>query len=265
MSFYFQDKSWVELQDYIDRGALVLVPVGTVEEHGQHLAVGADAMIAEDTSRSIAESFAREVPDPPILVMPTWWAGYSMKVMENWPGVISVRPEILLAALTDIVGSLARMGFYRIVLSNSHGHHDGIMRQLVRDAADRYNVWIAVIQPAAFAAEAFKQARKSKPGGAIHAGEYETSLMLHYGRPVDMSRAKDVDLMRYSSKFVPADHFTGSKPVIWSTWGLQPSQTGAYGDSTPSTAETGGKLVQDIVKNAVEFLVEYCKETKKPD
>ena len=263
MSFYFQDKSWVELKDYIERGAVVLLPLGTVEEHGEHMAVGADTMIAEDTSRSIAEAWTKKVHDPPILVMPTFWSGYSMEIMRAWPGTISVRPDIVLAAMTDVVGSLARMGFYRIVVSNNHGHHDGIMRQLVRDAADRYQAWIAVIQPASFATQRFVEIRKSVPGGAIHAGEYETSLMLYYGRPIDMSKAKDVDIMRYSSKYCPADGFSGSKPVVWSTWGLQRSQTGAYGDPTVASKETGAKLVEAIVESAVEFLKEFCRVTTK--
>ncbi len=264
MSFYFQDKTWPELQEYIEKGAVVIIPLGTVEEHGPHMAVGADAMIAEDTSRDIAEEFSKEKDMPPVLVLPTFWSGYSMKIMNKWPGVISVRARVVLDALTDIVSSLVRMGFYRIVLSNNHGHHDGIIRQLVRDIADEHNVWIAVIQPASFAAEAYKEHRKSKPGGSIHAGEYETSLLLHYGRPVDMSKATDEDIVKYGSKFSPLDHFSGSKSVVWSTWGLQSSKSGSYGDPTPATKETGEILAKAIAPNVVEFLREYCKKTGKP-
>jgi len=120
MSIYFQDKSWLELQDYIKKGVLVLIPLGTVEEHGPHMAVGADAMIAEDTSRDIAEAFTKEKDVPPILVLPTFWSGYSMEIMRAWPGTISVRPSVVLQALTDIIGSLAKMGIYRVVVSNNH-------------------------------------------------------------------------------------------------------------------------------------------------
>jgi len=263
MSFYFQDKTWVQLKDYIDRGGLILLPLGTVEEHGKHMAVGADSMLAEDTSRSIADLWTEKVQSPPILVMPTFWSGYSMAIMKAWPGTISVRPQVLLAALTDIVGSLAEMGFYRIVVSNNHGHHDGVIRQLVRDVADQYKVWIAAIHPARLAAKRFAELRKSAPGGAIHAGEYETSLLLHYGRPVDMTKATNKDHMRYSSRFCPADGFSGSKPVIWSTWGLQQSQSGAYGDPTLANKETGAELAKAIAESAVAFLDEFCRVTTK--
>ena len=263
MSFYFQDKSWVELKDYIEKGALILLPLGTVEEHGPHMAVGADAMIAEDTSRDIAEAFSREKDEPPILVLPAFWSGYSMSVMNAWPGTISVRASVVLQALADVIGSLARMGFYRIVVSNNHGHHDGICRQLVRDVADQYNVWIAILEPVAMAGKEFSAMRKSGPGGACHACEYETSLLLHYGRPVDMSRTTNKDIMRYSSPFVPADSFCGSKKVIWSTWGLQQSESGCYGDPTVASKETGEKLARVMVINSVAFLKEFCRQTVK--
>jgi creatinine amidohydrolase len=262
-SFYFQDKSWLELQGYIAKGSLILLPLGTVEEHGPHMATGADAMIAEDTSRDIAEAFLKEKDAPPVLVMPTFWSGYSMNIMNAWPGTISVRANIVLQALADIVGSLVKMGFYRIVVSNNHGHHDGICRQLVRDVADQHGVWIAAFEPVAMAAKEFVEIRKSAPGGACHACEYETSLLLHYNRPVDMTKATGEDIMRYSSKFVPADGFCGSKKVTWSTWGLQQSKSGCYGDPTVASKETGEKLARAMIRNSVEFLKEFCRQTVK--
>ncbi len=264
MSIYFQDKSWLELQDYIKKGVLVLIPLGTVEEHGPHMAVGADAMIAEDTSRDIAEAFTKEKDVPPILVLPTFWSGYSMEIMRAWPGTISVRPSVVLQALTDIIGSLAKMGIYRVVVSNNHGHHDGICRQLVRDVADQHKIWIATFEPVALAAKEFVEIRKSAPGGACHACEYETSVLLHYGRPVDMTKTTNKDIMKYRSKFVPADGFSGSKKVTWSTWGLQKSESGCYGDPTVASKETGEILVRAMTANAVEFLKEFCKQTVKP-
>jgi creatinine amidohydrolase len=264
MSVYFQDKSWLELKMYIEKGSLVLLPLGTVEEHGPHMATGADAMIAEDTSRDIADAFSKETDVPPILVLPTFWSGYSMSIMNAWPGTVSVRPDVVLKALTDIVGSLVKMGFYRIVVSNNHGHHDGICRQLVRDVADQHKAWIAVFEPIAMATKEFCEIRKSAPGGVCHACECETSILLHYGRPVDMSRASGADIMKYHSKFVPADGFCGSKKVIWSTWGLQQSHSGCYGDPTVASKETGKAMVDAIAKNSVEYLKEFCRATVKP-
>lgn len=263
MDFYFQDKSWLELQEYIDKGALVLLPLGMVEEHGPHLAVGADTMIVEDMTRDIAIEFSKNTTNPQVLVLPTFWAGYNMKIIRNWPGSLSIRASVLLDALTDIVGSLVKMGFYRIVLTNSHGNHDGIIRQLVRDVADQYDTWMCAFDPLNFGAKKFTEIRKSGPGGACHACELETSIMLHYNRPVDMNKTTDKDIMRYSSRFVPADGFCGSKPVVWSTWGFQDSRSGCYGNPTVACKTTGKAVVDAIVTNAAEFLKEFCIKTVK--
>ncbi len=263
MNFYFQEKTWPQLQEYISRGALAILPLGMVEEHGPHMAVGADTMIVEDVTRDIAMAFEKDKDNPPVLVLPTFWSGYNMKNVQKWPGSLSLRPEILLAALTDLVGSLVKMGFYRVVVTNGHGNHDGTVRQLVRDVADHYDTWICAFDPLNFGAKEYARIRKSGPGGACHACELETSIMLYYNRPVDMSKTTNVDIMRYSSKFVPADGFCGSKPVVWSTWGLQDSKTGCYGDPTVATRETGEAVVKAIVANAAEFLKEFCKQTVK--
>ncbi len=264
MSIYFQDKSWPELAEYIEKGALVILPLGMVEEHGPHMAVGADTMIVEDISRDIAQAFAKENNVPPVLVLPTFWSGYNMKIVHKWPGSLSLKPRVLHEGLTDICGSLAKMGFYRIALINGHGNHDGIMRQLVRDVADEYDVWMTAFDVTAFSGKVYQEIRKSPPGGACHACEWETSVMLYYNRPVDMSKTTSEDLMKYQSKFVPADGFCGSKKMVWSTWCLQTSKHGIYGDPTLASRETGEKLVKAIVSQSVEFLKEFCTQTKKP-
>lgn len=264
MSIYFHEKTWPELEQDIHKGAVAIVPLGMVEEHGPHMAVGADTMIAEDLCRDIGMAFSQEKDVPPVLVLPTFWSGYNMKIVHKWPGSLCVRASVLLQALTDICGSLAKMGIYRIVLVNGHGNHDGIVRQLVRDVADEYGVWMAAFDPPAFCGKLYQEIRQSPPGGACHACEWETSILLHYGRPVDMTKTTSEDLMTYSSKFVPQDGFCGSKKVVWSTWCLQDSKHGIYGDPTRASKETGAKLVKEIVKTSVEFLKEYCAQTKKP-
>jgi creatinine amidohydrolase len=107
------------------------------------------------------------------------------------------------------------------------------------------------------AAERFSEIRKSGRGGSIYGGEYETSLMLYLGEPVDMDQAIDEDIMRYHSDFIAGDNFVGGQKVFWSTWGLQKSKTGIYGDPTVATAETGRQLLEAMVANGVAFAREF--------
>jgi creatinine amidohydrolase len=260
VSFYFADRSWPQLKEAVERDTLLLLPVGTVEEHGPHLPVSTDAVIATRVAAAVATAMGSEIP---LLVLPTVWTGYSAKEMSRWPGTIRVQPETLIAMLFDVCTSLIDMGFHKIVILDCHGHHSGILNVTARKIADARGIYMAVTSPARFSAAAFRQVRRSEQGGAIHAGEWETSLMLYFGEPVDMARATDTDVMHYHSEFYAGDNFTGDNLVFWSTWGLQPSQTGAYGDPTVATAETGGAILAAIVERYSRFLREFYQKSAR--
>ena len=105
MSILFAEKSWPQIKEYIDKNALVILPFGTVEEHGLHLPVNVDAVIAEEIARRVGEAVKDRIP---VLVMPVVWAGYSVRKMNKWPGVISIRSEILLESWFDLMASLVK-------------------------------------------------------------------------------------------------------------------------------------------------------------
>lgn len=254
MSIYFSDQSWPQLQSAVSQDTLILLPVGTIEEHGPHLPVSTDCAIATHVAAAIAESVRGEIP---VLVMPTVWSGYSTKEMSRWPGTIRVQPETLIAMLFDVCSSLVGMGFRKLVVLDCHGHHSGILNVVARKVADAHGVYMALTSPAKMSAEAFRRLRRSPQGGAIHAGEWETSLMLHFGEPVDMAHATADDVMRYHSEFVAGDNFCGQNLVFWSTWGLQRSETGVYGDPTVAAAETGHAILEAIVEKYGRFLREF--------
>ena len=111
----------------------------------------------------------------------------------------------------DVVRSLTEMGFSKIILVNGHGHHPAILEMVAREVADETGVYIAAADVAKLAAEAVRAHRRSAPGGCIHGGEFETSLMLHLGEPVDMSLTTDEDVFTHDLPFFPRDGFAGSK------------------------------------------------------
>lgn len=234
----------------VSQNALCLLPIGQVEEHGRHLPTGTDVVIA---TRVVEVAAERLHPDPPTLTLPGIWTGYSGKELQQWPGTIRVRTRVVADLVLDVVTSLTEMGFRRIILVNGHGHHPGILEMVAREVADETGVYIAVADVAKLAAEAVRAHRKSEPGGCIHGGEFETSLMLHLGEPVDMSQATDVDVFRFESEFFPRDGFAGSKLAFWSTWGIQRSHTGIYGDPTVASHEFGKLVFEATVDKLVAF------------
>ena len=253
MSIYFADKKWPELKELIKKDALIILPVGQVEEHGKHLPVKTDTCIAEEVAKRIGESLKDEIP---LLIMPAVWSGYSMKSVAKWPGTIRLKQETFINMVFDICSSIIEMGFKKIMIISTHGNHTGALRVVTRNIADAYNIYMALTYPSVMAKEEFLKISKAGPKGSCHSGEYETSLMLYLNENlVDMKNATGQDKIIVSSKFYP-------DKVFLSTWGLQKSKTGIYGDPTKATKETGKKIMQAIINNYQKFIKEFCKHGK---
>jgi creatinine amidohydrolase len=251
----FRDQSWPRIQEHIERQSLLILPVGTTEEHGPHLPVDTDARIAEAYGRRLADALA---PDIPVLLMDTVRYGYSMKVMRRWPGTIVLRTRVFMDMVFDICRSVLDMGFTKLAILDCHGHHSGLLNTVSRELCDACDKAVAILSPATLSGDEFNAVRKSEQGGAIHAGEWETSVLLHIGpEVVEMSKATGEDAMRYHSDFVAGDNFLGRQRVTWSTWYLQASKTGVYGDPTVATAETGKVIMDAAVADGARFLKEY--------
>ena len=251
-SIFYTDHRWPELKAFAEQGAIVLLPIGQTEEHGPHLPVGCDYHISTETARAVAQRASEEMP---ILVLPTLWCGYSGRGLFDWPGVISMPPEVMISVVENICLSLGRSGFRKVVTMNSHGHHVEIARVVARKVADESEVSVIVTDIWKMANEVVSRVRDSEPGGCCHAGEYETSLLLHFAQRVDMQAARDEPVVPHS-KLVSGDNFGPSSKVFWSTWKFQKSRTGTYGSPCAATAEKGRVIFEETVEAYMTLLRE---------
>lgn len=257
MSFYFSEKTWPELKEYVDKNALIILPVGEIEEHSLYLPVDCDARIAKNLCAEIAEELAEEIP---VLVLPTVWSGYTPKTVGKWPGAMRLAPQVFSEMIYGICASIAEMGFSKLFMLDCHGQHNPMLNLAIKRIADDYGYYYSAATPVAFSREAFNAVRKSAHGGCSHAGEWETSLILHYSPElVKQDKFTDVDIMKYRSKFVAGDACYGGQNVIWSSFGIESPMYGALGDPTQASAETGRIIVKAVRKNAREFLLEYYR------
>lgn len=254
MTVDFLLKTSPEIEEAILQNAVVLLPIGQVEEHGPHLPVGTDTFIAEGVAQRVAEALEGEVP---VLLMPAVWSAFSVDAVGKWPGLVKLRTRTMIDLVHDIVASLLRQGFRKILLMNGHGNNPGILDVALRELADEFDSTPVLANIWTFSAESFSRVRRSAPGGAIHADEYETAMILALGYPVNMSKAPGGESFRFESKFRARDNFSGKNMVTWSTWKLQQSQTGVYGDPTVATVETGEIVLEDTVQKFSELVREY--------
>lgn len=265
MSFYYQNQTSPEIKRAAERDALILIPVGQVEEHGPHLPLDCDCIIARETARALAEQIEPEIP---VLVLPTVWTAYSIQQVARWPGLITFRePETMIQMMYDMMASLIHDGFHKIVIINAHGNNPAILELASRKIGSDFNVFPAVTFVLAMSKPVGPSVRKSVMGGCGgHAGEEETALMLHLSPElVHMDRATDEDIVRYQTRWFPGDVYSTIPNriggVYWSTWGVVDSKTGVYGDPTVATAETGKALFDEIIRNYIDFIREYYAHT----
>jgi creatinine amidohydrolase len=255
MSFYFQEKTWPELSEYVEKDALIILPVGEVEEHSLHLPVDCDARIASYLAAQIAEEIEEKIP---VLVLPTVWSGYTPKTVAKWPGAMCLKPQVFLEMIHGICASIADMGFSKLMMLDCHGQHGPMLNMATKLIADEYGYYYTVASPVAFSAAEFNQIRKSPRGGCSHAGEWETSLiMLISPELVKTDKFVSDDRLQHHSEFIAGDACLGGQKVVWSTFGIQQPKYGALGDPTEASKETGEVIVKAVRKNFAKFLMEY--------
>lgn len=258
MEHRFEYLTSEELRERIEQKPLLIMGIGTIEEHGAHLPTGTDWFITQRFTKDVA-AYLEANSEIPFLTLPAIWTGYSAVEMQRWPGTIRMKSRTVMDMMREIIGSLCEMGFTKILILNGHGHHTELLRVVAREVADDHKVYPAVANFLYLGAKEYNAVRKGETGGSIHGGEDETSVMLHYGYPVDTTKYTDVDHVTYHTDFVAGDNFIGSTRVFWSTWNYHPSKTGLLGDPTPATAESGKVLVEACVKQLAAFIEDYWR------
>ena len=108
-----ENLSYPEVEEYLKKKDIILVPTGSVEQHSPYGLIGTDFMTAEAVARRIAEAMH-------ILVAPTVKYGVSPHHMA-FRGTVSLKPDTMIILISDILESLVAHGFRRVVFINGHG------------------------------------------------------------------------------------------------------------------------------------------------
>src|ERR687897_295995 len=126
-----------------ERSDIILVPIGSCEQHGAHLPLGTDTITALEVARRAAEQ--ADVP-----YTAPFWAGYSpqhMRETESAVGTITLRAETLNAVLYDILRSLIHHGWNKLILVNGHGSNVKVLDPLLRRNKYENGALVALYKP----------------------------------------------------------------------------------------------------------------------
>jgi creatinine amidohydrolase len=137
------DLSYVDIRAYLEHKDLILVPMASLEQHGQHLPLYTDTVTAWEISKRVAEMIA-------VLHTPPIWMGYSPQHMHEpgkGRGTITLRSSTLLNLLHDVGRSLIHHGFNRILFINGHGSNVKVVDPVLRKLRYETGALIGFVKP----------------------------------------------------------------------------------------------------------------------
>jgi creatinine amidohydrolase len=234
--------TWPQIQAMRDGGMdFCILPVGATEQHGPHLPVNTDSVLA--TACCMYASAKTSVP-----MLPTIDYGCSLGHTDRWPGTISLDPEALMATVRQIAGFLIRTGFKRLLIVNSHWGNTSSLRCAIDgirfENAGRFQIGLK--NSFEFTRSIWNQFIDD--GEDFHANRAETALMMFLD-PASVQVEKIED----DPDRTPGKVFTYVVP--------QTSRNGLTGYPSRATAADGRKLFIEMGEALAAFVTAARTET----
>ncbi len=239
--------TWQETSIRIDECKTVIVPIGSVEQHGPALPVDNDHFIATRFGELVCEHLW---PELKVTLAPTIAFGHSPHHMD-FKGTITLKESTLIEVIVDVCESLRHHGFENIILLNGHGGNrtaiSSALAKLKLESIKRvFSIdWWAFIMDKV--PEMF-----SRP--VFHACDMETSVAWALGQRVLEDKRVDEPGKTPYPGYVVADML--APPPIVSTGNSMKDFTdsGVVGFSKKATKEKGKKAVDLVVERVCEFI-----------
>ncbi len=240
---WLEDLAWPEAAKRFKAGAVVVVPVGgRAKEHGPHLPLATDYLLARELGRRIAAAL-------PVVVAPVIDFGY-YPAFARYPGSQHLRAETFIALVGDLLGNLIDQGARRIAVINTGVSTEAPLRIAVRDLYGARRVRVAVAD-LRLLGHASAWLMRQKTGG--HGDEHETSMLLAIAPgAVRMEKARTDyghALGAPQTVFYLPTIFDGDPRS-----GPDYSATGVRGDPTLASAAKGEAILAEMARELIEGL-----------
>ncbi|WP_413810722.1 creatininase family protein [Streptomyces sp. OE57] len=253
------EMSWTEALDAAQSDPVVLLPVGTIEQHGPHLPLHEDSIVAEFVAKAVAEA-------TDALVAPTMMYGHS-PTFRGYAGTINLRHETLTSVITDICEELIRHGFRRIVVVNNNGGNTSPVATAATELRAKHGVLIGTVYPWSIGYQLMRDEYDHPDKAFGHGAEPELSAMLAmFPEQVRMDAAEGGKLESFQgwhpTSYVSARIGDHSVPgtVYWDFSDVSPS--GVTGDVTLASEKTGRVWIERVIGFCIDFVTEYDRNTR---
>lgn len=245
----WEELTWKDIEKKAENDAVVIIPVGSIEQHGPHLPVGTDILISSTVSCRVAEIMNSN--GYPTLVTPSVWTGNSAHHMM-FPGTISFDYSVFDNVLKQICLSVIEHGFKKIVFINGHGGNTSPIKvslieinKMLGRPAFAINYWDS-------AKEELKNILDTDEDIG-HSGEAETSIVMAL-RPELIKRPLDKAIGPDRPDPIEIDQRRDAMAYTFRTMEDR-TDTGVIGHAPSATKEKGERILKAVTNNLAEFLV----------
>jgi len=246
--------TWREAQEAFRGNPVVLVPMGSVEQHGPHVPVG-DYRYATEVAVRIAERTGA-------VVAPTIPWGYS-EHFRPFPGTLSVRPETLTMLLEDTCDGFLRFGLDHLLFVCGHKGNMSILEQVGRRLRETHGLRVATIEPWSWLTPAFRReaygsesvaiGHGSDPMGSLALALYPEDVrkdLLELGQPPAAQELRVKTSAQAEFEGVPVHMYLDFDEV---------TRNGVMGDPRVSSPDVGRKLLDHVVDIGSRFVTLFAK------
>ena len=236
-SRYFWELTRPEIEAQIARSPLVLLPAGSVEQHGPHLPTGTDTFAAQVIAHEVAELMDGVVlPGGPLGVTP---------MHAPLPGTITLTPETYMRLVVETCASTARHGAKRVLIINWHEGNSACLALAAEDLHRTHGMSVITAQACYVAADLYGPTS----GGLTHGGEIEAlAVLAHRPDLVHLDRIKDSSDHTRGHHMDKLRRTRNYQPVLTDIRTIAPS--GWFGTPENATADKGHRMLKDIA-NAI--------------
>jgi creatinine amidohydrolase len=240
-----------ELSGALTKDSIIVLPLGAIEQHGPHLPLNTDFVVADAAAQAAVQAVGAEVDAWLLPTLP-----FTKSNEHAWsPGTMWLSANTLMSVLDDIGRSIASTSARRVLFINGHGGNSALVQVMNRELRLKYGLQTFLAHPHMPADQGGASAA-SELGMGIHGGMDETSVMLHL-KPelVDMSLA----VRRVPEALADNEHvrFGGKVAFGWLSNDFYPD--GHIGDPTGATAEIGKRMFDSAVDSLCGALKEISR------
>jgi creatinine amidohydrolase/Fe(II)-dependent formamide hydrolase-like protein len=233
------DLTFQEASGTIKDTSILCLPLGAIEQHGAHLPLNTDVVVAEGLTRHLLERWGETFD---LWQLPTLVMGLSRE--HDWAtGTLSLSIQAFVSLVRDLAGAIVRsLPARNLVIVNGHGGNRGVLESLLHELRGDYGLNACVLHP-------FDLAGSDAAQIDVHGGRAETSVMLALAPDVvrrDRIEASDVPDRQAAQALI----FDRGATFAWRTDDSRLARGGIIGDASGASAEIGQALIERMLTAA---------------